>query len=354
MSINLIDELYKVLRDSKKVVYFNTAKSELTTRCPYCGDSEDQSHAHLYIQTVSPFSFYCQRCNTKGYLGSRHLQDLSVDDSELGLSFDKTIKKTLRNTTKTGSGDSNDLISKKNTLLDYNVNSKRFNYKLDYLEERFGRSLDIGNLKDLKIVFDIIKFLQVNKCEKVLEYYSEYENRVQFMKNMNSGSVGFLSADTNYLNIRHIKPMAYRQGDIPRRYHMENLNRPLDLGNKVYYVGNSLDILTPTLNVIMTEGVFDIASVFLNIYDGLKNPNTIFVAANGKTFNLPILNLRRLGFLSINLDIYSDADVELHKYKYSLNRELFERINIHYNVKEGQKDFGVPLDKIKQKTYRLK
>jgi len=351
--IQLISELYDLLKKSNKIAYFNTAKTEVIVRCPYCGDSQEASHAHMYIATVPPYQFYCQRCNTKGYFGAKNLNDLSLDNSELGLMLDKSIKKTVKNTTKTGKSVF-EFLNKKRDLLTFNENSPRFLRKIDYLEERFGRSIDVNNLTDLKVVFDIIKFFQVNKCKNLLEFYSEYDNRIEFLKRMDKNSIGFLSADTNYMNIRHIKPFAFKANDTPRRYYMENLNKPVEIGNKVYYIGNQLDILSPTLTVKMTEGIFDIASVFMNMNDGIKDPSTIYVAANGKTFNLPIMNLRRMGFLSINLEIYSDGDVSLDKYKHSLNYDFFEKIHIFYNVYNDEKDFGVPLNKIKVKKYRLK
>ena len=44
--------------------------SEINCRCPYCGDSIDQRKGHLYIKNVPGhvFQFYCQKCNTSGYI----------------------------------------------------------------------------------------------------------------------------------------------------------------------------------------------------------------------------------------------------------------------------------------------
>ena len=64
-----------------------------------------------------------------------------------------------------------------------------------------------------------------------------------------------------------------------------------------------------------------------------------------------------MGFLDINLEMYSDSDVSLNHYKYSLikgNEHYFNKIRVHYNIYDGEKDFGVPLSRIKEKIYKLK
>ena len=95
--MSLIDDLYGVLRDANKVAYFNANHTELSVRCPYCGDSmKDRTHAHLYINVNPPYSFYCQRCESSGILNDGSLEDIGVFDDELSLAFHKSIKKFKR------------------------------------------------------------------------------------------------------------------------------------------------------------------------------------------------------------------------------------------------------------------
>ena len=90
----LIETLNSRLKEKGKVVYFNSNKTELMTRCPYCGDSiKDRSHAHFYIKTIPPFSFYCQRCESSGLVDDKVINDLDSNIDGLGIDFFKEIKK---------------------------------------------------------------------------------------------------------------------------------------------------------------------------------------------------------------------------------------------------------------------
>ena len=245
----------------------------------------------------------------------------------------------------------NSLLSGKRNLKlpAYDVDTNRFERKLDYLEKRWGAKLSTRDLGYLKVITSYEDFLQLNNLKNLDKFYSQSEYHTSLRRFLNKNSVGFLSTDTNYTTFRHIK--------IPkngRRYYTESHNRPLDIGNKLYTVRNDIDIFTPELKLILAEGPLDIGSIYLNLYDRHNSSDTIYGAVNGKAYKLFIMMLRRMGFLKINLEIYSDSELTLNHYKYSLNPEHFSAIKIHYNVYPNEKDFGVPLSKIKKKTYRLK
>ena len=61
--LDIIGGLLDYLLADKKLAYFNSSRTELTVRCPYCGDStKNLHHGHMYIATHAPYSFFCQRC----------------------------------------------------------------------------------------------------------------------------------------------------------------------------------------------------------------------------------------------------------------------------------------------------
>lgn len=354
MSDELIDILADKLRRDRRLVYFNTARTEMIIRCVYCGDSiNDETHAHFYISTTTPYSFFCQRCNTKGLLTSSALNDIDIDDPDLSIGLDKSIKKFLRNTTISGHGHNGNILGRKNFILDNDPESKVYQYKKTYLERRFGVELSTTQIEELKVITNLNKFLVTNKINNVIDYYSEYQGRYEFSKHLSREAVGFLTLDNNYAVFRHIKP--FPRDTNKRRYFNENFNKPYDIGNKTYSIKNDVNILAPTLNVKLAEGVMDISSVWLNMFDGHHQDDTLFMAVNGKSYLLPLLTLRKLGFTSINLDIYSDSEKEvpLEAYKRSLP-DFLNKINIHYNRFSGEKDFGVPKSRIKEKIFRIK
>ena len=112
--------------------------------------------------------------------------------------------------------------------------------------------------------------------------------------------------------------------------------------------------MSPELNLILAEGVMDIGSIWINQYDKLKSKDTIFGSVNGRAYKLFVNTMRRMGFFRINLEIYSDREISLNTYKYALNLSHFKSIKVHYNEFSNEKDFGVPNNRIKKRTYRIK
>lgn len=350
-STDIIGGLLDFLLKEKRLAYFNSSQTELTIRCPYCGDSTNNlNHGHMYIATHAPYSFFCQRCQTSGFLNRETLRDFEVDDVELTSSIIREVRKAIRNTTKT-SDDLNSLLSGKRNLHlpAYDKDTSRFTRKLDYLEKRWGQQLSTRDLGCLKIITSYEDFIQLNNLKNLDKFYLQSEYHTTLRRLLNKYGIGFLSTDTNYTTFRYTK--------IPnngRRYYTESHNRPLDIGNKVYTIRNDVDIFTPELNLVLAEGPLDIGSIYLNLYERYNSPDRIYGAVNGKAYKLFIMMLRRMGFLKINLDLYSDSEISLNTYRYMFNPDHFSAIRIHYNVYPGESDFGVPLNKIKVKTFKLK
>jgi hypothetical protein len=111
--------------------------------------------------------------------------------------------------------------------------------------------------------------------------------------------------------------------------------------------------MADTLNVKLTEGPMDLISVYKNFYSK-ETSNTVFISVNGKGFNLIPKLLNRLGFLNIDLQIFSDIDVNKYFYLNRLDLFRIENFLLTYNITEGEKDFGISKDKIKFKTYKVK
>ncbi|WP_368880420.1 hypothetical protein [Proteus mirabilis] len=356
--MDLIKILFDDLKKQRRVVYFNSARTEMMTRCVYCGDSvNNETHAHLYISTKSPFQFFCQRCNHAGMLSSKVLHDINFNDVE-GVSrvFDKKIRKALKNTTiRLGRGkDPFSKLRPKYKLPKIDENFKFFEKKIIYLEDRFDIDLDTADLERMKVIFDYRKFIKDNNIKNMIERMEEQDFYYYLIKHVQCNSIAFQTSDGNYNIIRHISPYKTPKEPKGRRYHNDNVNYPVEIGDKTYTIANGIDMTTPTLNLVLTEGIMDINSVFLNIHQREQDEKTLFMAVNGKAFNLPILNLRRLGFLNMNLDIYSDNDVNKNVYRKILDFSHFNSIRLHYNEKSGEKDFGVPLSKIKERRIILK
>jgi len=334
--------------EQKKPAYQTSNRKEIRVRCPYCGDSQkNRNDAHFYIEMKIPFKFYCQRCNTGGILTQDTLKDLEIFDSSLSVSLieGKKISRKLSGIKKIEAApfkkkinNKTDTLSKyikNNIFMDENDFSLLFK-TTNYFNERFKTSFSKEYLEEkFKCILSPFNFFKKNNIFTDLSKYNFNE------------AIGFLSSDNSYAIFRDISNLQ------KTRYYNLNIF-PYENGSinsKIYNIHSDINVLEEKVNLIITEGIFDIIGVFIHFYLGKEEEkNTIFAAACGKSFLAVIQNFVRLGFLDFNLIIYSDADVSINFYKNLKNSSVYLRnmpITIFFNIKE--KDFGVSKDKISLK-----
>lgn len=315
----------------KRPSYQTTNKKEVRVRCPYCGDSRrDLSSAHLYIEMKAPFRFHCFKCEVSGALNNQVLRDLELYDASLNSSIISANRNLKEN-----SG-VHKISLKKNIKLNNEVTfSEPTCLAVDYFNKRYQTDLSPEFISSkFRVVLDGVHFFNKNNI-----YIPG--NQYQIDK-----SIGFISSDSSHIIFRDISGLQ------KRRYYNCNLNMVEDtISSKIYNISSSIDILSEQVNLVITEGIFDIIGVYLHFYkDTPKENNTIFAAACGKSFNAVILNYIRLGFLNLNITIYSDADVDISFFKdlksqspYLKNKKIEIYYNSLYDPKTGYgKDFGVP------------
>lgn len=340
--MTLIDDLYKSLRSEGRVAYFNSNKTELSVRCPYCGDSsKDRSHAHLYLSVDPPYKFFCQRCEASGIVNDGVLEDIGVHDDELSMGFHRAVKAFKRNTTVHGS--SLAYLKVKNPKFPKYDLKGRFKEKLEYMEDRLGTRISREDLLRYRVIGSLEDFLILNGLEHLLD--DDKMSKDCWL--VDKFGLGWLSRDGSHASFRFIS------GNMKKRFKTINMD-PYGEGSKIYTVRSKFDLMAPEVEVVMTEGFFDILSVHRNLFDSDRSRNRVFCAVGGKGFNLFPLTLMKMGFLNINLTLYSDNDISLDDYKYILPQWRYNRIRVVYNRSEGQKDFGVRSELITPKTYKLK
>ena len=339
---NPIEDLYRLMKSERRVAYMNSDRSELSVRCPYCGDSaKDKTHAHFYISTKSPFYFFCQRCETTGAFNSEALEDIGCHDDELGVALNKEIKRKFRDRT-VRSGDMPLLAKSQIKLPKYDLGGD-FAWKLKYIEERMGLRIGRNELRQHRIINSASDFLILNGMEKLLD--DEKMERDCYL--VDKYGLGWLSRDASHMTFRFIR------GDFKKRFKTICID-PYRLGSKIFTIPSPVEKMARNVNLVMTEGFFDLWGVHSHIFQGKTVQNRILAAINGKGINLFPKMLMRSGYLDIDLEIYSDNDVSTDKYEYLLDMDRYNSIKIHYNVAEGEKDFGVRKEQIRCKTFRLK
>jgi hypothetical protein len=333
---NLLNELYKL-----PVHNLSANKKEISIRCPYCGDSvKHASSSHLYIN-VDPSSdrfltFYCFKCKTKGYTNAKFLKLLKLNNSEMILELEKF---NLKNKNKKNFNKKS--LRKNKLIIPIAQDNKNNQIKLKYINSRLGTHLSYEDLVRYKIVLSLYDVLEANKI-------SYLNCKEKFADTLDGNFLGFVSYDNNYIIFRNLSKKI--MPDL--RYHNYNIHGLYDNTKKFYIIPNRIDVLNPNIHVVMTEGVFDLLSVFFNIKN-CYTENTLYIAVNGIGYNNVFSELIRKGFLNIDLEVYGDNDQNINIYR-KLKEEFYPFIDsffLYTNTK--YKDFGDITKGISIKKMRI-
>ena len=323
---------------------------EILCRCKYCEDSRNPTHAHMYIKIPQseddPVLFNCVKCHTSGLVTSKRLMEWGVYDSNIAEGLSVLVKNA----------------GKKGKLGGYdryiypNLDCSRFNLelgqtKLDYINNRLGLNLGFKDYIDQKIVFNIKDTLIVNRLTK----YTRHEN---IMDQLNQYFFGFISADNNFVNLRRICDEGIVYHTIDKRYINYNIHNKKDNTEKFYIMPTMVYLDAPErINVHIAEGPFDILSIRYNLR-GINSPD-IFMAICGSGYKGALMYLMdKLKLFYFNLHIYPDndnmgTDDMIDRDIITTIRPLVgTKIFVHRNTKPGEKDFGVPINRI-QESVRL-
>jgi len=290
----------------------------------------------MYIELTPPFRFHCFKCETSGVLNSESLRDLGIYNTDLSIALI-----TANKTYKQYSG-IQQISFKRKSLLNTPVNSDAAFRSVNYFNSRYKSSFSNEDLTSkFKVVTDAYEFFKENSI-------SPPKGQYEFDK-----AIGFISADSSHIIFRDIS------GTQEKRYYNLNLIGDFGIGSisKMYTISNNIDAMKDEMTLVISEGIFDIIGVYKHFYNGLSENNMIFAAACGKAYNAVILNYIHMGFLNLNIIIYSDADVDIsfyEKLKENSPYLKFSKITIYYNSLYDPetgfgKDYGVPVDEIKLK-----
>lgn len=314
-------------------------------RCPYCGDSHNITHGHFSIRIdptdpADPLLYRCFKCENSGLFTLDTMRDLGLNiDNDISKGLSKIIYKSCK-------------INKITALKmeDFQVPGANYdrditNEKIYYLEKRIGVEFDRQLIHDLGIILNFDEFIFMNKIP------IRSDLSVKYINFLSKNYVGFISKNKNLVVLRSIR----NDPQIPR-YRKVILNPKNFDVNTFYGIQNKLDILyTNDININISEGTFDILSIFLNLKDrNLENNH--YYAACGFGIYTVIRNIIRMGINSdLNVHIYADndkKDEEILKPLY-LYYPWIKTLTIHRNG-SGSKDFGVPKDMIVDTSVRYK
>ena len=318
---------------------------EWTVRCPYCGDSKNPTHGHfsILIDTNSdrPLLYRCFKCNESGILNNQVLEDLGIYTTQSFIKDFKTYnllsgKKISYN------------IDKPKTYSIPDINKIDFNIqeKLSYLNNRLGINLSVNEYKDYNIIFNFTDFMEYNNISKsIIKDRSRLE--------LDTNYVGFLSSNKNKIVFRSVNDNGWFG-----RYYKVTIDVYNRSPNTFYGINNSIDLLyTDNIDIHIAEGTFDILSIYMNLREKNKN-NSLYYASCGYSFSSIIKYLISIGICTnLNLHIYSDNDKTDEDHIKLLDNNFYriwiDKIYIHRNTYNEEKDFGVSKEKIKEIIYPL-
>lgn len=330
------DELVKSLK-TLQVWNLTANRKDIAVRCPLCGDSKKhQNSCHLYIKLEvaddEPYTFYCQRCRSKGIVDREFLKMLRIVDGELNVAI------AVRNKAASKGSKKWKTIKKSSIVIPEPETTKLNQFKLDYINGRLGTELGLGDLSAYKIVLNLYDLLDANRVETLT-------NDERFCDTLDKNFIGFVSYDNNYVILRNLSKK--RLPDM--RYYNYNIYGNYDNTKKFYVMPSKVDLLAPKLNVRLSEGFFDIMGVRHHVEKD-PPPNTVFASANGVGYSLMLSHFAKMGFLDMDVSIYSDTDQpisDFKKIKADFRDFIPGRMSVNYNKAEGQKDFGVRPDQIR-------
>lgn len=321
--------------------------SEVVVRCPFCGDSRDPKHAHFYIsvpRSGDELSFYdCKRasCSSHGILDSDVLRRLGCEDTNTLVDINKHNSDVLS-------------LPRYKSLKQIDIYPLRLGYtretplnqaKLQYINNRIGANFSIADLSKLKIFLNLYDVISYNRLE-----FTRHEN---ICHDLDKYFIGFVSYDNSYCGMRKLTERELYKA-VNKRYINYTLVNKLTDSKNFYVIPTEIDVFDPTpVKIHIAEGQFDILSIFYNL-NHCNTKQSVYIACGGKSY-LQALEfvLLETGIINYEIHYYPDRDViDEHFFKtvQSKIQLLPSDIYIHRNMYDGEKDYGVPREKINDHT----
>lgn len=333
--------LLKQLPDAKLA----SGGSEIVLRCRYCGDSQrNHSDRHMYVKLPdykTPMLYNCYRanCRAKGIVTYDKLIqwgiDLTDEDIQDIINYNKNVLKM----------DNNKILRDRDIYILNNryINKDKlefYNKKISYINNRLGTSLTHEDLKQLKITLDVLETINENNLGLNMELWK--------LNILSNNSIGFITQDNVYAVCRNIYHDSNQNNDIKNfRYMKYKLHNILNDNRESFYIIPTNINIDQTVKIYLSEGTFDILSIYFNIPNNYSN--SIYCAVLGAGYERAVKYfISTLKLINIEFHFYLDNDMDTNK----LNRLLYKlrpyefNIYFHHNTFGNEKDFGVSKDKI--------
>lgn len=294
-------------------------RDEYVIRCPFCGDSDNPTHAHCYIHCSDdphePLKWHCFKCPgtpNGGIVGPRFLKALGINPA--------VLKNTKFDVPKNRIEGIREEIYVPKT--DVNLHS----FQVEYIERRLGKFED-SDYEKFKILWD---------TDVLIPFAKTRSERNTIPSNMNS--ISFLTQDNRMVLTRGFGE------DCEWKKRLLDRNSS---GSHWYTIESEIDLFTDgPIYVSIGEGIFDVLSAYRNFREEGFN---LFLAALGSDYVGAVEHVIAMGIVGSNVivRIYMDTDRDEWSLRESIRRykPVFGKIVIRTNAK--YKDIGVTADRIR-------
>lgn len=319
----------------------------ITVRCRYCGDSLNPNSRHMGVKVPQnnevPF-FNCFKCHTSGPVTLNTLLKWGLDDSD-GLveygDYLSTVSKLPQN--------KKILNTNSYKLRNSNITKCRTSeIKLNYINSRLGLSLNYDDLMSKKIVLNLNDLLYSNNI-------NELTRDPNIVRQLDKGFIGFISQDNAFVNMRRLVSENKVDKSISKRYINYNIFNKFDNTLRYYTIPTKIDMTIPKkVKIYIAEGPFDILSIYYNLIH--DHEHSIFTSILGSSymqvvqFFLVDIKIPYVEFhIFVDNDIPDEMIYPIAQALYYFNIELY----IHRNRFQGEKDYGVPKERIIDDMYTM-
>lgn len=321
---------------------------EINCRCRNCPDSSDPRSAHMYISVptnnTDPSYYNCFKCGYSGIVTHKSLIAWGIFDPEIADDITKhnaSISKLPRNNKYFNSY----TYHIRNT---YTTMDRKSELKRRYIVERLGVDLNFADLKALKICVNLLDLLKENNIRN-------FSRDTSIINDLDREFIGFISMDNAYLNMRRTCSEGRVYKSIDKRYVNYKLFNKFNTEERFYTIPTKVDLNKPDrLKVNIAEGPFDILSVYLNLRNKEEGIYTAIGGNNPVSVLLYFLSVLKLPYIELHYYVDNDKFGKTERIRYLMNLlpDKFP-VYIHRNVYENEKDFGVPVNRIKESVMRL-
>lgn len=316
----------------------------INTRCRECPDSSNPKSMHFYISIPygnnKPSYYYCHKCGCSGVVTHKKLIAWDLYDKDIAMELTE-YNESLKYKPSASKYFNNEIYRLYNT---YTTNDNSSLRKLQYINERIGTNLSYNDLKNLKIVLNIMDLMKENRIEKFTRDYNIISDLDKFF-------IGFLSIDNAFMNMRRTVGDGVVYKGIDTRYVNYKIYDKFETSQRFYTVPTKVDITKPErIKIHIAEGPFDILSIYLNLRHQEEGIYSSVAGSNYINNILYFLLDVQLPFVEFHFYPDNDKYGSLSRMKYIASQipDKSIPVYIHRNEYPGEKDFGVPINKINE------